>query len=161
MSQSKITSFIIKPKTVLQIDTKNETIQDEYILFFDGCSKGNPGIAGAGAVLYKNGVEIWSKSAFVGEKETNNVAEYRGLILGLEEASRQNIKQLEVNGDSLFVIKQMRGEYKVKSLNIVNLYQKAKVLERKFEKISFFHVYREKNARADELSNQAIMCRDT
>jgi ribonuclease HI len=159
MSQSKITSFFVKPHSNLERQETNheETAEDKYTMFFDGCSKGNPGIAGAGAVLYKNGLEIWSKSLFVGEKETNNVAEYHGLILGLEEAVRQNIKRIEVKGDSELVIKQMKCLYKVKSPNMVNLYQKAKVLERNFDKITFFHVYRSENSRADELSNQSIM----
>ena len=75
-----------------------------YTLFFDGCSKGNPGIAGAGAVLYKNQIEINAQSSFVGEKETNNVAEYHGLIMGMEIATSQGIKNLHVKGDSLLII---------------------------------------------------------
>ena len=98
MSQSKITSFLVKPLSKMERHDTIEEVKDEdkYTMFFDGCSKGNPGIAGAGAVLYKNGAEIWSKSLFVGEKETNNVAEYNGLILGLEEAIRRDIKSIEV-----------------------------------------------------------------
>jgi len=156
MNQSKISSFFVKPASKLE---GQERLEEEYnyTMFFDGCSKGNPGIAGAGAVLYKNSAEIWAKSLFVGEKETNNVAEYNGLILGLEEAIRQNINNIEVKGDSELVIKQMRGEYKVKSPNMLPLYQKAKALERKFDKITFFHVYRSENSRADELSNQGLV----
>ena len=78
-----------------------------YKLFFDGCSKGNPGIAGAGAVIYNElNKEIWSKSSFVGKKETNNVAEYSGLILGLEEVVEMggSIRNLIIKGDSKLVI---------------------------------------------------------
>jgi len=161
MSQSKITSFFVKRLSKMERHDTIEEVKDEdnYTLFFDGCSKGNPGIAGAGAVLYKNETEIWSKSLFVGEKETNNVAEYHGLILGLEEAVRRDIKSIEVKGDSELVIKQMKCLYKVKSQNMITLFQKAKVLERKFEKIEFFHVYRSENSRADDLSNEGIMCK--
>jgi ribonuclease HI len=156
MNQSKISSFFVKQTSKLERLDEECKEECKYTMFFDGCSKGNPGIAGAGAVLYKNSAEIWSKSLFVGDKETNNVAEYNGLILGLEEAIRQNINNIEVKGDSELVIKQMRGEYNVKSPNMVTLYQKAKSLERKFDKITFFHVYRSENSRADDLSNQGI-----
>jgi ribonuclease HI len=128
-----------------------------YTLFFDGCSKGNPGKAGAGAVLYKKDIEIWSKTYFVGEKQTNNYAEYMGLIIGLEEAVKQNISSLKVRGDSLLVIKQMKGEYKVNSPNILELYKKASSFARKIKNIEFIHVYRKDNKRADALSNEALI----
>ena len=127
-----------------------------YLLKFDGCSKGNPGLSGAGAVIYKNGVEIWSKSIFVGKNNTNNEAEYTGLIIGLEEAVNMGIESLDVEGDSLLVIKQMRGEYKVKSEKLLSLYIKAKLYEKMIKEIEYSHVYREKNIRADELSNLGL-----
>ena len=97
--------------------------EEEYLLQFDGCSKGNPGKAGSGAVIYKNKNEIWGKSLFIGDKNTNNEAEYIGLIIGLEEATNMGIKKLYVEGDSLLVIKQMKGEYKVKAENLYKLYE--------------------------------------
>lgn len=123
---------------------------------FDGCSKGNPGLAGAGAVIYNNNEEIWSGSIFVGKKSTNNEAEYAGLILGLEKALDMNIKTLFVNGDSQLVINQMTGKYKCNSPNLIPLYQAAKKLEKCFEKIEYKHLFRNLNHRADELSNDAI-----
>ena len=129
----------------------------EYLLQFDGCSKGNPGKAGSGAVIYKNKTEIWGKSLFVGNKNTNNEAEYTGLIIGLEEAIDMGIKNLCVEGDSLLVINQMTGKYKVKSENIILLYNKAKELEREFDVIIYNHIYRNFNKRADELSNLALI----
>jgi ribonuclease HI len=156
--QSKITSYISSPiaKSIVPSIRRvkiSPIALFEYKLFFDGCSKGNPGPAGAGAVIYHNDIEIWSNSIFVGKRETNNVAEYSGLILGLEEAIRQNIKQLSVKGDSELVIKQVNGVYKVKSDSMIPLYNRVKELQKKFEKIEFVHVYRDKNKRADELSN--------
>ena len=65
----------------------------EHVLYFDGCSKGNPGEAGAGAVIYQNGIEIWNSSIYVGSKESNNVAEYNGMIMGMTEAIARNIKK--------------------------------------------------------------------
>jgi ribonuclease HI len=128
----------------------------EYLMQFDGCSKGNPGKAGSGAVIYKNKSEIWGKSLFIGDKNTNNEAEYIGLIIGLEEAINIGIKDLYVEGDSLLVIKQMKGLYKVKAENLYKLYEKAKKLEKQFTSVSYNHVYRDKNKRADELSNMAL-----
>jgi ribonuclease HI len=128
----------------------------DYKLNFDGCSKGNPGLSGAGAVIYHHNKEIWYSDFFVGEKFTNNHAEYAGLILGLQQAKEMGIKLLKVEGDSELVINQMKGVYKCKSINLIDLYDKAKELERFFEKIHYCHVFRNKNKRADELSNFAI-----
>lgn len=127
-----------------------------HVMRFDGASKGNPGLAGAGAVIYKDECELWSGYTFVGENETNNVAEYSGLILGLTRAIQLNIKSLIVEGDSQLVINQMKGDYKVNSSNLRKLYETAKILEKSFDKISYNHIYREKNKKADQLSNLAI-----
>jgi len=146
--------------------------QEHYFLYFDGCSKGNPGVAGCGAVLYDNFQnEIWSGSLFVDKQATNNVAEYKGLIFGLQnviklnETNKQNnpyntdelIKTITVNGDSLLVIQQMKGVWKVKNDRMIELYKEAKNLEWEFNKIVYNHVPREKNKRADELSNIAVV----
>lgn len=131
--------------------------QDNYVLFFDGCCKGNPGPGGAGAVIYNNGIEIWADSAFVGKKVTNNIAEYTGLIIGLKQALKVGIKNLTINGDSQLVIKQMNGVYKVSSENLVELYKTAKQLQQSFESISYNHVYRKDNKRADALSNDGLV----
>ena len=85
----------------------HQDMECEYKLNFDGCSKGNPGLSGAGAVLYKHEQEIWNESYFVGDNCTNNQAEYAGLILGLNQAISLHIKELIVEGDSLLVINQM------------------------------------------------------
>ena len=138
-----------------------------YTLFFDGCSKGNPGRSGAGAVIYFNdnindvgvGDEIWAEASFVGVKETNNVAEYQGLIRGLDRAVKIGVRHLTVKGDSKLIIEQMKGNYQVKSANLMLHYSKAKKLasETNFDKIEFIHVYRKENKRADELSNQGLL----
>lgn len=130
----------------------------KYTLFFDGCSKGNPGRAGAGAVLYdETGAEVFAEAVFVGNSATNNEAEYSGLIVGLHESATRGIKDLHVCGDSLLVIRQMEGKYKVNSVKLAPLHEGAKTLASKFEKIEFEHVYRDKNKRADALSNEGAM----
>ena len=131
--------------------------EDIYEMYFDGCSKGNPGLSGAGAVIYKNGEEIWANSYFVSDNATNNVSEYFGLIRGLKRAIKMNIHCLIVKGDSLLIIKQMTGKYKVKSESMLELYNIAKKMEEEFENISYEHVYRKYNKRADELSNEGIL----
>jgi ribonuclease HI len=149
-------SPVIKLPQAIAI-TKNQETQDNYVLFFDGCCKGNPGPGGAGAVIYNNEIEIWSDCVFVGKKITNNIAEYTGLIIGLKQATKLGIKNITVNGDSQLVIKQMIGIYKVSSENLVELYKTAKKLEKSFESISYNHVYRKDNKRADELSNDGLL----
>lgn len=128
----------------------------EYLLRFDGCSKGNPGLAACGAVLYQNEVEIWTGSRFLGDNETNNYAEYMGLIIGLQRAVDLNIQELEVEGDSMLIINQMTGKNKVRSSNIIDLHKLAMEIKEKFNVITFNHIYRVNNKRADELCNKEI-----
>jgi ribonuclease HI len=128
----------------------------DYKLNFDGCSKGNPGLAGCGAVIYNFDKEIWCNHLFVGVNSTNNHAEYAGLILGLQQAKELGIKNLNVEGDSEVVINHMKGIYKCKSPNLIELHNTAKELEQYFDKINFIHVLRNKNKRADELSNISV-----
>jgi ribonuclease HI len=130
--------------------------KNEDVLYFDGCSKGNPGPSGIGAVLYKNNIEYWTDSKYIGNKRTNNEAEYCALIMGLEEAINCNIKNLSVCGDSLLVINQVNGVYKVKHVNLIPLYEKVMELIKHFNCINFSHVYRNENKRADQLSNIAL-----
>ena len=124
-----------------------------FTLKFDGGSSGNPGLSGAGAVLYEGDTEIWAGAFFVGDMETNNTSEYYGLIFGLEEAVKRNILHLCVYGDSDLVIKQVNGKYRVKAPHLMPLYNKVMTLVGYFEKITFSHIKRELNSRADELSN--------
>lgn len=127
-----------------------------HIMNFDGCSKGNPGLAGIGAVIYNEGQEIWGSCKFIGTK-TNNYSEYSALIFGLQEALRLGIECLCVLGDSLLVINQLNGIFRVKSEDLLELYEEAMRLKKLFKFIEFNHVYREKNKRADELSNLGLL----
>ena len=129
--------------------------QYEYSMNFDGCSKGNPGPSGIGAVIYHNGQEIWASCQYIGTR-TNNQSEYSALILGLKEALSRNIKHLHVFGDSQLVINQITNVYKVKNNLLQELYQEVQTLKTQFEYIEFNHVYREFNKRADALSNMAL-----
>lgn len=140
-----------------KVNANKEKVEGNFRLQFDGCSKSNPGLAGAGAVIYNlTNDEIWNGSEFVGTNVTNNHAEYMGLIIGLKQAKEMKIKQLIVEGDSMLVIKQINGEYKVKSLHLIELYNEAKLLAKGFDCIYYKHIYRNNNKRADELSNIAV-----
>ena len=135
---------------------------DKYTLYFDGASKGNPGIAGAGAVIYDSDKkEVWSGALFVGTNETNNVAEYNGLIMGLNKAVELKINNLVVKGDSELIIKQMNGEYKVSAANLKYVNDTAKKLEKQIVKICYKHIYREKNTVADRLANEGLVMKKT
>jgi len=136
--------------------SNNKDQQEEYSLYFDGCCKGNPGPAGAGFVLYQGSREIVTKSEFIGDNETNNVAEYHALVIGLKKALSYGVRRLTVYGDSLLVIKQVTGKYKVNSHHLKQYYDYAIELAKQFEFIRFEHVLREKNKRADELANLSL-----
>ena len=128
----------------------------DYVMYFDGCSKGNPGHAGIGAVIYQNADELWGASQYIGDTKTNNQAEYSALIFGLQSAIDHNIKELLVYGDSQLVINQMNNIYKVKHPYLIILYNQAKELTKQFNYIEFKHILRNKNNRADELANLGI-----
>jgi ribonuclease HI len=125
-----------------------------YVLHFDGCADPNPGNTSCGAVVYLNDQEIWSKGKYLKSVQTNNYAEYYGLLIGLKCCLNSNIKKLLVKGDSQLVINQMNGLYNVKSDNLKEIHTKCKEYAEKFDKIVFTWVPREENKRADELANQ-------
>jgi len=125
-------------------------------LFADGASRGNPGPAGAGAVIISPDGHIVAKvGKFLGE-ETNNVAEYMGLILGLRRAKAMGIKELDVLADSELMVKQLNGDYAVKADHLKPLFEEARALFKAFSEIEIRHVPREQNAQADAMSNRAI-----
>ena len=126
------------------------------ILYSDGASRGNPGLAGAGAVLLDaDGRVIAELTKFLGVT-TNNVAEYEGFIIGLEEAKRRGIDDLDARMDSKLVVEQMRGRWKIKHPNMKPLALKAGALFATFPTRTIAHVPREENSIADALSNRAI-----
>ncbi len=130
----------------------------KVIIFADGGSRGNPGPAGAGAVLISSGQTIARLSKFLGVA-TNNIAEYNALILGLEKAQKLGFKQAEVRMDSELVVRQMNGQYRVKNSGLLPLFHKASQLVSAFSSFCIVHVRREFNSEADGLANEAMDCR--
>lgn len=128
-----------------------------YSLYFDGASRGNPGLASYGGVIYdETKTELITYCCKFDNPETNNYAEYYGVLRGMEIALENNIQELTVYGDSKLVIQQLNGLWKVKSANIKPLYEKCLTLKNKFLSIHFHHVLRKYNKRADELANKAL-----
>ncbi len=134
----------------------------EFTIFADGGSRGNPGPAGSGAVVRDEKAKIIIEvSEFLGTT-TNNVAEYTGILRALEnlhahlgdEDSKK--ARVTVKMDSMLVVKQMNGEYRIKHPNLVPLAARVKELRQHFAKVSFAHVYREHNKEADALANKAM-----
>ena len=124
-------------------------------LFTDGGSRGNPGPAGIGFVLKIGGGEAIEKGEAIG-KATNNQAEYRALLAGLARAQREKVPVLDVFMDSELVVKQIKGEYRVKDVKLVPLFAEVEEALEGFEKVTFKHVKRDKNKRADWLVNKAL-----
>lgn len=159
--QTDIQNFIPFSKPFGSLPFKNTakvgplTVCD-FELYFDGCSKGNPGKGGAGAVIYHNQEEIWSNYAFLGDNVTNNYAEYQGLLMGLNAALNLNIKNLAVYGDSKLVINQLNGTFQVKAGNLIECYNNAALIKNKLSYVTFKHVYRTENKRADKLANMGV-----
>jgi ribonuclease HI len=122
----------------------------------DGGSRGNPGPAAYGVVMRDGrGEVVASLKKYIGQN-TNNVAEYFGLIAALDYTQTHGIRALRVESDSELLVKQMRGQYKVKSEELKPLFERAKKMSQTLEMFRIEHVYREQNREADALVNQAL-----
>jgi ribonuclease HI len=128
----------------------------KVVVHVDGGARGNPGPAAAGAVLSTPGGEILDEAAELLGVATNNVAEYRGLLLGLARAKALGATEVEVVNDSELVAKQVNGTYKVKHAAMRPLYLDAIAALREFDSWSIRSVPRAQNADADALVNQAL-----
>jgi ribonuclease HI len=132
-----------------------------FTIFADGGSRGNPGPAGSGAIVRdEKGIVVAEVSEFLGTT-TNNVAEYTGILRALEKllayvGDEAKETDVIVKMDSMLVVKQMKGEYKLKHPNLTPLGAKVKELESKFKSVSFAHVSREHNKEADKRANDAM-----
>ena len=128
----------------------------KLIINTDGGARGNPGPAGIGVVVRDDSNRIIAEhKSYIGQT-TNNVAEYKALILALEEAGKIGADQLIINMDSELVVRQMQGKYKIKEPGLQVLAQEVFKKLRGFKNVTFQHVMREKNKEADKLVNEAI-----
>jgi ribonuclease HI len=130
--------------------------QKEWFLMVDGASRGNPGEAGCGAVILdENGAVVKELSRYL-DRTTNNVAEYEGLLMGLESLLQLGAKKIVVKSDSQLLVRQLNGEYRVKDEKLKVLFERAKNLLRQFESCRIVHIRREMNKLADRLANRGI-----
>ena len=126
------------------------------VVHVDGGARGNPGPAAAAAVIAApDGTVLEERAQTLGEA-TNNVAEYRALLLGLQRAAELGAREVEVVGDSELIARQVQGVYKVKNAALKPLYEQALAALRRFESWSIRTVPREQNAHADALVNEAL-----
>jgi ribonuclease HI len=135
-------------------ETKSATAA--YRANIDGGSRGNPGPAAYGVVIRDPKGEVVAKlKKYIG-RMTNNVAEYYGLIAALDYMQSQGIKALRIESDSELLVKQMRGQYKVRSPELQPLFERARKMSAALESFRIDHVYREQNREADALANEAM-----
>jgi len=129
----------------------------KLIIYTDGGARGNPGPAAAGVVIYDESRKtVKELNKYLGDNLTNNQAEYWGVILALEEAAKIGAEEINFYLDSELVVNQLKGDFKVKDKILGTLFVKIWNLARGFKKISYYHVPRAENKRADWLVNQAL-----
>ncbi|MFQ5742133.1 MAG: ribonuclease HI family protein [Acidobacteriota bacterium] len=129
---------------------------DAVIAYIDGASRGNPGDAGYGVqVCATSGEEITAFGDYLG-RQTNNHAEYRALLAALRWAHASGVDDLQVCSDSQLLVRQMNGDYRVKSATLRPLYEEARVLADRFDRFKIRHIPRGQNEAADTLANRAI-----
>ena len=125
-------------------------------IFCDGCSRGNPGPAGIGYVITTSSGEILAEESEFVEIKTNNEAEYLAAIKALEKALSLDVDEVDLYADSELLIKQIRGEYQVRSANIRKLYLRLRSLISRLKRFQAHHVMRDENLKADDLANRAV-----
>ena len=126
-----------------------------YKIYCDGASRSNPGEASIGVSIQNGEQEVDTIAKKIGVA-TNNVAEYEGLRTALDYCDKNNLKGVQIYLDSLLVVQQVNGKYKVKSKNLKDLYNQCTDLIEKIDNLEIHHVPREQNKRADELANIAL-----
>ena len=127
----------------------------EFEIYIDGASKGNPGPSGIGVVICQDGRTIKNIASYIGNT-TNNIAEYTALIYALQEGLILKTESIKINTDSQLLCRQINKVYKIKSPNILGLYNQALHLMAAFKQVSINHIPRNENRGADKLASKAI-----
>lgn len=128
------------------------------VVFTDGGARNNPGPAGAGVVIYENGEKKVEVAEFLGEKQTNNWAEYEAVVIALGKLLEMGLRDLDIQFklDSQLVVEQIAGNWKIKEPTLKLQAEKVRGLLKDFGKVTFTHIPREENKEADKLVNDAI-----
>lgn len=132
-----------------------------FLLRFDGGANPNPGPCAGAYVLYNDRSEVIAEGGEYFEKGTNNIGEYAGLIAGLERCVEMGLEHVDVEGDSMLVVQQVQGAWKVKQPHLIGMCERAVALTRKFVHFSIQHIRREMNGHADQLSDNTLERKST
>lgn len=133
--------------------------EKRLFIYIDGASRGNPGPAGVGVIIYDEKKRLVDEICeYIGEM-TNNVAEYQALLTALERAKNLAAQRLTIYSDCELLVRQMAGDYRVKDKTLKNFYQKARENLKNFRRVEIRYIAREKNKRADRLANKGINLR--
>ena len=141
--------------TIKNNDEKN-TPSDSITIFTDGGSRGNPGPSAAGFIVLNNRQEVIAEGGEYLGITTNNQAEYHGVRLGLEEAEKLGFKKIDFKIDSMLVVNQMKGYYKIKNRELWPIHERIRLLMTKFDRVTFTHVPRQFNQLADGMVNKTL-----
>lgn len=131
-----------------------------YLLQFDGGANPNPGPASSGAILYSPDRRPIVERGVFHQRATNNLAEYGGLLTGLQLCLSNQVRHIVVEGDSQLVVRQLTGQYKVRDPALLPHYQRIKQMVRMFEYVAIRHVYREDNTEADRITKDVLRRRE-
>jgi ribonuclease HI len=133
-----------------------KSTEDSIVIYSDGGSRGNPGPSAAGFVVLNNRQEVIAEGGEYLGITTNNQAEYQGVRLGLEKATELGYKKVDFKVDSMLVVNQMKGLYKIKNRELWPIHERIRLLMEKFERVSFTHVNRQFNQLADGMVNKTL-----
>lgn len=159
---TKLLLGIIQNYDLVQSDKKmassnKEMLQaDAYVVYTDGGSRGNPGPSSAGYVIMNRENEVVDQGGIYLGITTNNQAEYHGVMIGLEKALALGARKVDIRVDSLLVVNQMNGVYKIKNRELWPIHKKIQKLIKKFDKVIFSHIKREFNQVADSMVNKVL-----
>lgn len=158
----KITKEDIQATLSYALDlVKRETLplsvpKKRLFIYIDGASRGNPGPAGVGVIIYDDKKKLVDELCEYIGKTTNNVAEYRALLIALEKARNLGVETLTIYSDCELLVRQMAGDYRVKDKTLKDFYQEARENLKNFKKVDIRYIARKKNKRADRLANKGI-----
>lgn len=139
-----------------KLNDANKTSEDAVIIYSDGGSRGNPGPSAAGYVILNNRQEVIAEGGEYLGITTNNQAEYQGVRIGLEKALELNYKKVDFKLDSMLVVNQMKGHYKIKNRELWPIHERIRLLMEKFDRVTFTHVNRQFNQLADGMVNKTL-----
>lgn len=157
ISQQKITS--VEEKEVIGTDVSSTTDIQHAIIYADGGSRGNPGPSASGFVIMNGQEHVIHEGGMYLGITTNNQAEYHGVRLALEKALEMGVRSVDFRLDSLLVVNQMNGIYKIKNRDLWPIHERIRELMTKFDKVTFSHIRREFNQLADGMVNKILDAR--